>query len=434
MTETADIVVVGSGAAGLMAAIWAGRTAQQQRTRLRILALDGAVRIGAKILVAGGGRCNVTHFEVSESDYAAGPGSSLNAVRNVLRAFPAARTVEFFAELGVELKREETGKLFPVTDDAHTVLNALLNATPTAGVELRNPWRVEAVAPVDQGFAVRGSTGEIVARRVILATGGKSLPKTGSDGRGLEIARDLGHTVTQTFPALVPLLVDKTRSFVPELSGIAHVAEVFVVSSSGRKLASSTGSLLCTHFGLSGPAALDISRHLAAARREDRGAGLMVNWLPGRSFDDVDAALVKAESGTRSLVRILQDERAFLPPMPERLARAVCDSAGADASAPPRELSRDVRRTLARALTTMTIPVTGDRGYLFAEVTAGGVPLSEVRLDSLESRIRPGLHLCGEILDVDGRIGGFNFQWAWASGYLAGCAAARSSALAHPPA
>jgi predicted Rossmann fold flavoprotein len=430
MRTSADIVVVGAGAAGLMAAIWAARTAREERSGARVIAVDGASRLGAKILVAGGGRCNVTHFEVSERDYAVGPGSTLNAVRNVLRAFPVSRTVEFFAQAGVELKREETGKLFPTTDDAHTVLSSLLRAAAAAGAQVRNPWRVEAIEHDESdrsGFLVRGPAGEIAARRIIIATGGKSLPKTGSDGHGYDMVRGLGHTITPTFPALVPLLVDKEKSFVPSLSGIAHSAEVTVVSSTGRKLAAFTDSLLCTHFGLSGPAALNISRYLSAARREDRGAGLVANWLPGQSFEAVDTALVAATASRRSTLRALLEEKSFGAAMPERLARAILESAGIDPAAPAQALSRDARRVLARTLTGMPIPVTGDRGYLFAEVTAGGVPLSEVRLDSMESRVSPGLHLCGEILDVDGRIGGFNFQWAWATGFLAGCAAARGA-------
>ncbi len=425
MADRADIVVVGAGAAGLMAAIWAGRTAQRQRTGARIVALDGASRLGAKILVAGGGRCNVTHHAVKETDYAVGPGSSLNAVRNVLRAFTVEQTRAFFTELGVQLKQEETGKLFPVSDDAHTVLDALLRAAADARVEVRHPWRVTDIAPADSGLEVRGSAGAMHAGRVILATGGKSLPKTGSDGLGYELARRLGHTVTRTFPALVPLVVDRSRTFITDLSGIAHVAEVSVVASTGKKLAAFTDSLLCTHFGLSGPAALNISRYLSAAKHEDRHAGLLVNWLPGRSFDDIDAAIVKAGSRARSILRTLLDDPAFAPALPERLARALVQSAGTDPAAAAGSLPRENRRNLVRALTAMPVPVSGDRGYLFAEVTAGGVPLSEVRLDSMQSRIRPDLHLCGEILDVDGRIGGFNFQWAWATGFLAGCAAAR---------
>lgn len=424
-TLRADLAVVGAGAAGMMAAIAAGAVARRAGSRLRIVLLDSARKPGAKILVAGGGRCNVTHHVVTEHDYNVGPGSSLNTVRNILRGFDVTRTVAFFAEIGVQLKREESGKLFPTTDDARTVLDALLRAVREAGCELLCPWRVESVTRDGTGFVLRGPAGDVSAERVVIATGGKSLPRTGSDGHGWEMLRSLGHTVTRTFPALVPLVVDKGSTFITGLSGLSHVAEAQVWSGSGRRLAACTGSLLCTHFGLSGPAALDVSRHLAAARFQDPGATLHINWLPGRSFEQVDAALVGASARPQSVLRAMLDAPAFAPAMPERLARAVIESAGVDPAASAGTLKRDVRRALARALTAMAVPVTGDRGYLFAEVTAGGVPLSEIRPVTMESRPCPGLHLCGEVCDVDGRIGGFNFQWAWSSGWAAGQGAAR---------
>lgn len=424
----ADIAVVGAGAAGVMAAIAAGRAARHSGACLRIVLLDSARKPGAKVLVAGGGRCNVTHDVVTEQDYNVGPGSSVNSVRNILRGFDVPGTVAFFAELGVKLKREDTGKLFPTTDDAHTVLDALLRAVHEAGCELRCPWRVEAITRDAAGFVLSGPAGVVAAERVIIATGGKSLPKTGSDGHGWEMLRSLGHTVTRTFPALVPLVVDKGAKFLTDLSGLSHVAEVQVCSSSGRKVAACTGSLLCTHFGLSGPAALDVSRHLAAARFEDPGAMLHINWLPGRTTEQADTALVAASARPLSVLRALLEDSAFAPAMPERLARAIIERAGMDPSASANTLAREARRSLARALTSMPVPVTGDRGYLFAEVTAGGVPLSEVRPATMESRLCTGLHVCGEACDVDGRIGGFNFQWAWSSGWAAGRGAAQSLA------
>ncbi|MFM2165476.1 MAG: hypothetical protein RL325_1913, partial [Planctomycetota bacterium] len=179
-----DVIVVGAGAAGLFAAIHAGRAGA------RVLALDGAKTLGAKILVAGGGRCNVTHHAVDEKAYA---GSSPNAIKNVLRRYGVAETVKFFEAYGVELKREDTGKLFPTTDDAHTILDALLQAARDAGVEIRHPQRVTAIERAPEGspvggFIVRGDWGEVRAPRVILATGGKALPKSGSDGVGYEFA------------------------------------------------------------------------------------------------------------------------------------------------------------------------------------------------------------------------------------------------------
>jgi predicted Rossmann fold flavoprotein len=402
--------VVGAGAAGLMAAIWAARS----RPGPRVVALDGARILGAKILVSGGGRCNVTHQAVDESAF---NGSTPAAIRKVLRRFDVARTAAFFRDLGVELKREETGKLFPTTDRARTVLEALLSAAREAGVSLRHPWRVEAIAREPGGFRLLADSGATLrAARVIIATGGRSLPKTGSDGGGYALAESLGHSLTpRVFPALVPLVVAEGH-FVRALSGLSVPVVVEVRSSTGRRRADLAGSLLCTHFGLSGPAALDVSRHLADARLDDPGAHLAVRWAPEETPESLDATLRALGSATVG--------RHLAERLPDRLARALCAEAGVDPATAGHRLSRESRRALVTAVAEMRIPVTGDRGYAFAEVTAGGVPLRELHLDRMESRACPGLFVCGEICDVDGRIGGFNFQWAWASGYVAGVGAA----------
>lgn len=399
----------------------------------RIVAIDGARTLGAKILVAGGGRCNVTHHAVDETAYCCGPSSSKHTIRNILRGYGVERTVEFFAERGVELKQEDTGKLFPVTDSARTVLDALLDAAQEAGVELVHPWRAGSVERAGEDFVIRregaGATSlhawseveEVRTRRVILATGGKSLPKSGSDGAGYEFAKSLGHTVTpEVFPALVPLVVDPARTFVTSLSGLTLPATLDLWSSTAKRLTSVSGSLLLTHFGLSGPAALDISRHFLAARVTDADARLTVNFAPGRTLEEIDKAL--AAPGAMSIVRRVSEAG----PVAERLARAICQGVGVDPSAATTHWTREQRRAVSAAMTALPLPVTGDRGFTYAEVTAGGVPLGEVQPRTMSSRVCPGLFLAGEILDVDGRIGGFNFQWAWATGHAAGVGAAMS--------
>ena len=408
--ETVDVAIVGAGAAGLMAAIWAGRT----NARRSIVALDGANRLGAKILIAGGGRCNVTHDVVDEQAFA---GSSRNAVRKVLRRFDVPETVAFFRELGVVLKREETGKLFPTTDRAVTVLDALLGAARAVGIVARHPWRVETLERDDEGFTLAGPAGSLRARNVVVATGGRSVPKTGSDGHGFTIARALGHTVTpQVFPALVPLTLTRDH-FLTALAGVSAPVTLEVRAGSGRRLARFTDPLLCTHFGVSGPVVLDASRYWIAARAHDPEAYITIGWLPCETLESTDAWL--RELGPVSAGRRLHAR------LPERLARALCVAAGVDPGAPGHDLTRERRRALATVLVEMPLPVTGDRGFTHAEVTAGGVPLAEIQLATMASRIVPGLHLCGEICDVDGRIGGYNFQWAWASGYVAGVGVGR---------
>jgi len=409
----ADVLVVGAGAAGLFAATWAGRAARDAGHPLSIVAVDGAKKLGAKILVAGGGRCNVTHHEVSETDYA---GATPPAIRKVLRRFTVADTVRFFRESGVEFYREaDTGKLFPVTDSSRTVLDALVREAVAAGVRLWHPARVTAIARIATGFTATTSAGVIQARRVILCTGGQSLPKSGSDGGGFTLARSLGHSLTDPIvPALVPLLLPAGH-WITALSGLALPATLTLKSGAGKRLHETTGATLCTHLGLSGPAVLDISRHWLVARHADPAATLTVNWLPGETAESLDRLLVERQArGALAAIR----ER-----LTDRHARSLCDAAGAPHAG---DLTREARRALAAAVTATPLPIVGDRGFTVAEATAGGVPLTEVRLETLESRICPGLHVAGEVLDVDGRIGGFNFQWAWASGFVAGCAAARA--------
>lgn len=408
MTAHADVAVIGAGAAGLMAAICAARA----DSSLHVVALDGARKLGAKILVAGGGRCNVTHDVIDESAYA---GASRNAIKKVLRRFDVPQTVAFFREIGVELKRESTGKLFPVTDDAHTVLNALLDAAHQAGVSLQHPRRVESLARDGDGFMIRGAWGELAARRVILATGGRALPKSGSDGQGYTLAQALGHTLTpRIFPALVPLTLPRDH-WITALSGVAVDAALDLRAGTGKRLQRFENALLCTHFGISGPLALDMSRYYLDARADDPAAALTVHWIPALTAEQIDSAL--QAQGKASPLRYLTAH------LPERLARAVCVQAGIEPTAPASALTREQRRALVTLVMATPLPITGDRGFTYAEVTAGGVPVDELHLKTLESRVCAGLHLCGEICDVDGRIGGYNFQWAWSSGYVAGISA-----------
>ncbi|MGI8671980.1 MAG: NAD(P)/FAD-dependent oxidoreductase [Luteitalea sp.] len=415
--QKAAVIVVGAGAGGLMAAIHAARVAGGRR----VVALDGATRLGAKIRIAGGGRCNVTHHEVAADDFS---GSTTPAIRRVLRAFDVQDTIAFFASGGVDLKRETTGKLFPVTDRADDVLRVLVESATTSGAELVYPARVTAIARDADGFLVQTTIGPWRADAVVVATGGRSVPRTGSDGAGHGVVQALGVPLTpRIFPALVPVRLPDGHAL-RALSGLAADVELLVTSSTGRHLHRVAGALLCTHDGLSGPAVLDVSRHWQTAVATDPGARLLVQWMPGTSDADLDRRL--QQHGARPI------RRALSPPLPERLADIVCLLGGVDPVQSGATLSREARRALVGAATAWPVPITGTRGFAVAEVTAGGVPLSALTAD-LEARACPRLFLCGEICDVDGRIGGFNFQWAWAGGWVAGGAAARSLNLAVEP-
>jgi predicted Rossmann fold flavoprotein len=415
-----DVAIVGAGAAGLFAAIWAGRNSEAHP--IRIAVFDGAKKLGAKILVAGGGRCNVTHCRVTEHDFA---GSSPAAIRKVLRRFSVAQTIQFFSDAGVELKEEETGKLFPVTDSARTILNALIDQSKESHVAIVHPARVAEVEhlPCDGAaselkkeprFRVVVESGVVLARHVIVCTGGKSLPKSGSDGSGFRLVEKLGHSIAKPLvPALVPLVLEEGH-WIRELSGVTVPTTVTLSKASGKQIFSCSGSTLCTHLGLSGPAVLDISRHWLIARDTDSDVQLSINWLPGQSAETVDELLQSHRTGSFGVLRQW---------LPDRLARQICIESGAPLVG---DLTRNNRKKLTQNIVATPLPVTGDRGFSIAEATAGGVPLEEVKLETMESRKCPGLYLAGEVLDVDGRIGGFNFQWAWSSGYVAGSAVAKS--------
>ena len=419
---TCDIALVGAGAAGLYATHFAGRTLRDAgRPDAAVLAFDGAKRLGAKILIAGGGRCNVTHDVVRPEDYAGGPDATRPAIKKVLRSHSVDDVVAFFRQRGVELKREDTGKLFPTTDRARTVLNALLQACYDVDARLLTDHRVHAVQRRADGggFALTTSQGEVRAARVILCTGGRALPRTGSDGGGYRLAESLGHTLNPTWPALVPLRLAEGH-WLTALKGIAFDARLELKNAAGKVEHRRSGAVLLTHFGLSGPAPMDISRHFGGDF-SDAGLRLWANLAPDTDLAGLDAAWTE-----RCRLEPRRPVTSLLPAtLPERFAVAlVTHAAGLDPALPLAHLAKADRRRLIQALLALSLPVVADRGYEHAEVTAGGVPLREVDLSTMESRICPGLHLAGEILDVDGRIGGYNFQWAWCTGRLAGRAAA----------
>lgn len=376
--KQADLVIVGAGAAGLIASIAAGRmsaeasVADRTKKPLRIELLDSRAKIGAKILISGGTRCNVTNRAVSATDY---NGATAPFIRHTLSAFTPARTIGFFAEIGVPLVLEPTGKYFPATHSGRTVLDALVKESARAGARLVTDARVDGLEKMGDAFFVKAGGGGWKAPRVILATGGLSLPETGSDGMGLRIAESLGHTIVPTVPALTPL-TSGDRDW-QELSGVTLSEVKLSFYAGGKKRAESKGGFLFTHFGFSGPAPLDISRHFARAPKDSK------------PFVEADFTPSEKE-------------------LPSRFLKTLKLKNG----------------TLARYV----LPVTGVYGYKKAEATAGGVDVSEVKQPTMESKIVPGLHFCGEILDVDGRIGGFNFQWAWSSGWIAGSAAAKALA------
>ncbi len=420
------IVIVGAGAAGLTGAIAAAQTLTRAQINGNVLLLDGARHIGAKILVSGGGRCNVTHDVVTPKDFF----GNRNIIRNVLASFPVERTIAWFTSLGVELKCEPTGKLFPVTNKARTVLQALIHSARRAGVTICTDHRVDAISRTNTGFLVQHSHGITHASRVMLATGGQSLPRSGSDGFGLQLAHKLGHQISSTAPALVPLVLDRSM-FQATLSGLSHDVELTTLVDK-REVDRRTGSLLWTHVGISGPVVLDASRFWTLATKRGAVVEMYGNFVPGQSADALRAWFVaqSAQHPRRSLVRTLSSL------VPDRFAESLCRHQACESQTAVAQVPRPHRDRVLNALTHFHFPIIGDRGWNVAEVTAGGVPLEEINYRTMESKLIAGLYLLGEMLDCDGRIGGFNFQWAWTTGWLAGESVVRSllkdKPLPHP--
>jgi predicted Rossmann fold flavoprotein len=401
VTTEVDLAIVGAGAAGLATAIFLRRSNRD----VRVAVLDSARLPGAKIVISGGGRCNVTNAVVTEQDFWGGKRS---VIRRVLRAFSVEETIDFFEGLGVALKEEPGGKMFPVTDRSRDVSQALLRELERCGAQLLTGRRVTAVTRHANAFQLESTGGPVNARCVVLATGGRSLPKTGSDGGGYAIAASLGHSIVPTTPALAPLtLAEDAR---PDLSGVSHDVSlsIWLDGAIAERL---EGSLLWTHFGVSGPVVLNASRHWERGVLNGRNTAVTVNLLRGSSFEDVERQLLAAAADRprASLSGVVSDMA------PASVAGAALDAIDLSRDLSIAHLKREQRRQLTHALTAWPLAITGSRGYNYAEATAGGASLDEIHPSTMESRVCPGVFLTGEILDVDGRIGGFNFQWAWSS-------------------
>lgn len=414
-----DVIIIGAGAAGLMAAIFAARQ-DVNGNRARVLLLDGQTKIGAKILVAGGGRCNVTNEFVdatrfhNESDEAGAAQQHPHKtfVGRVLRAFNVEATHRFFSDAGVELKLEETGKYFPVSNSARTVLNALLQEVESSGAVLKTGCCVTKIENTGH-WQIHTAQGSFSSRSLVVCTGGLALPKSGSDGAGYGFARQFGHSVISTTPALSPLICSSPRH--ADLAGITLNARL-TLRAEKKILAIYDGSFLFTHVGYSGPVALNISRHFARAKN----ARIYLNLLPeieggaARWWHEIVSANAK-----KSLVG------AFSSFLPERVAHMVAREAQIEAQKTLGKMTPDEARRLQSVLLDLPLPVTDVAPYYKAEATAGGVSLNEIEPATMMSKLQAGLFFAGEVCDVDGWLGGYNFQWAWSSGAVAGRNAAR---------
>ncbi len=418
-----DVVVVGAGAAGLLAAIRAAECGRQT------LLLEKNRKPGAKILMSGGTRCNITH-NTNARGIVAAYGHQGRFLHSALAALSPADVVALFEAEGVLTKVEDTGKVFPASDHATDVLAALLRRLARTNCELRLGEPLSEITKTEDGFRLVTPDNEYDATAVIITTGGQSYPGCGTTGDAYRWLAELGHTIVPTRPALTPITTNAT--WVTGLKGVTipDVAMKVVISErtgiSGltspkkrnKPLDERRGSFLFTHFGLSGPVALDISRTITG-HPEPMSLDLECDFLPTKTADEIDSGLASeaASDGKKQLVGMLSRI------VPRRLAEALLEQAGVSGEVKAAELSKQLRRQLVDAIKRTRIPVSGTRGFKKAEVTAGGVSLREVDSSSMQSKLVENLFLAGEVLDLDGPIGGFNFQAAFSTAWLAGSSA-----------
>jgi predicted Rossmann fold flavoprotein len=401
-----DVVVVGAGAAGLMAAIHAA-----ERGR-RTLLLEKNRKPGVKILMSGGTRCNLTHATDNRGIVAAfgPPGRFLHSA---LAALSVEATLDFFESEGVATKTEETGKVFPVSNSAADVLGALLTRLQRSGATLALSEPLLDLIRSEAGFTVVTPLRTLQAARVLLTTGGQSYPGSGTTGDGYRLTARFGHTTVPPRPALVPLTV--AAPWVAELRGVTVPDVAVRVLDGSTALARRRGSLLLAHFGLSGPVVLDVSREVSGHPRPDT-LQVELDLLPGMKEPEVAEWLRQesAAAGKKQLAGVLATG------LPRRLCETVLALTGLAVDRTAAALSKADRAKLVANLKALRVPLTGTLGFKKAEVTAGGVALEEVDSRTMRSKLMPELFLAGELLDLDGPIGGYNFQAAWSTGWLAG--------------
>jgi len=411
ISETAyEVIIIGAGAAGLMATLSALTAGGR-----RILLLDASENPGGKIRMSGGGRCNITNSCLDLHLYR---GESVHAVKKVILGFPPEKVMEFFESAGVRLKSEAPwNKVFPVSDSAETVLRALLRGLKSEEITFRFPEKVETFYREEAGWVVQTNRARYFSKTVLLAPGGFSYPHTGSDGKLWGCLSRLGISIQQPKPALTPL---KTReSGLHDLAGLTVWVKT-TVRETGKVVFSEKNSLLLTHDGFSGPAAMNVSEWFSETGQNQ--TTLEIHWIPDQNENGIRNWLLQeiAASPSKKMPSVLKSV------LPERLAVVFCRMAGIS-EVSLNQIGKSRLSALITLLTAFSPEITGTSGFKKAEVTSGGIRFSELELSTLELRRFPGLFAAGEIINVHGIIGGYNFQWAWSSGWLAGLSSIKRS-------
>jgi predicted Rossmann fold flavoprotein len=375
---------------------------------MRVLVLEKNASAARKLLASGSGRCNVTNAATTD-EFLLRYGSASRFVKPAILAFPNRKLVAFFTERGVPLVEMNGGKIFPASQNSRDILKALLDDAARCNVEIVYGTPVDSVVREAGEFIVRSGDTKFRANNLLLSTGGASYPGTGSTGDGYRFAKELGHTIAETGPALTPLVIKDYA--LAECAGISLKDAEFAVVRDGKEIARARGDVLFTHKGLSGPGILDSSRLIRS------GDEILLRLAGQLTEAEIDRAFLAASetSGSKTV-------KAFVCSLgiPERLAlSALASCGGIDGAMPISRLGREPRKILSRILSAMPFRVASLGGYAEAMATRGGVQLSEVNPKTMESKIASGLYFAGEILDVDGDTGGFNLQFAFSSGKLA---------------
>ena len=394
-----NVCVIGGGAAGMLAALTAAENGH------RVLLLERQSRVGRKLLATGNGRCNLSNYHVSPAHYHGGAGFCDFA----LSQFDVGETLQYFASLGLLTVSEASGRIYPMSNMAGSVLDVLRYALERPEIDLQTGQTVTAVRKMPEGFSVKTETDTFSARCLILAAGGAAGSKVGGGMDGYRLAKSLGHRRTALYPSLVQLKTDPT--YPRALKGVKAQCGISICRGS-QVLARNSGEVLFTEYGVSGPAIFDLSRSVSAG-----GSDLtcLLNFFP----DWEEAEVLHWLSQRQAAMAAHEASTLLTGSCHTRLGQMICKSAGFT-NQRAAGLTRDDLRRIARQATHFALPITGTCGFDQAQVTAGGLETSEFDPRTLQSRLVPGLYACGELLDIDGDCGGYNLQWAWSSGRLAG--------------
>ena len=418
MDNAAGLLVIGGGAAGIIAAITAARLGCPVRM------VERMSRVGKKILATGNGRCNLTNMDASITHYHGGGVADFAPA--VLEHFTVQQTLAFFEELGVLTHVEDAGRVFPITNQATTILDVLRYEMEQLNIEVVGDANINRIERNKSGFVCYTPEGaSFAARQVLIATGGKAYPNLGSNGGGFKLAAALGHHVVTPWPVIVQIKLGVP--FLKQLDGLSIQAEVSAWKD-GVLQSISRGEALFTDYGLSGDAALNVSRVVSDGYREESARHKIEIQLD--MFPDVPEEKMTTLLMQRFAAQPLKPlDFSLVGLLHKRLISVVLKESGCtDSRIPCGQLDRKAICKIAATLKRWRFPAIGTLSWMHAKVTAGGVDLHEVHSETLESRLVPGLYFAGEALDVDGDCGGFNLQWAWSSGHLAGQSAALSQA------